>query len=96
MDDIDNDMDLVSEGEMDNGPEEKPTRVTVHKIDNGFVIEAYGPTGEQAEFIKNISKAPSVISRMFGVTKETRDAISKGTKIESTQKGTKLQVKITR
>lgn len=85
---------------MGYGPDEfeskAPTRVTIDKIDNGYVIEACGASEEECLFIKNLSKAPSVIARMFGIKKETRDMISNGTNIEESSGKNTLKIKITR
>lgn len=86
---------LVSE--YTDSDEAAPTRVTVHKIENGYVVEAFCGSKEKAEFIKKLSKVPSTLARLFKITKEDRDAISKNTKVEeseSEEKDGKVSVKI--
>ncbi len=91
---------ILGESYIPNG-DEAPTHVSVKKIDNGYVIESCCCSKEQAEFIKNLSKAPSVIARMFKIKKEDRKSIEDNTKVENEEGDEKegkvsLKVKITR
>ena len=75
---------------------EGPDHLVIKKIDNGFVIEACCTDEAQSLFVKNLTKAPSVIARMFKIDDEDRRFIEDSTKIEQseTEEDGKIKLKI--
>lgn len=73
--------------------------ITVKKIDNGYVIEAWCEGESQAEYVKNISKIPSVMKRMFGIkddkkTPEDYDNMTKNREVKEEKVGERIKLNI--
>ena len=72
--------------------------MTVKKIDNGYVVEAYcGDGKDQAEYVKKLSKVPAILARWFGEkgkAPEEYDAMKREESEEADESGPGVKVKI--
>lgn len=60
-------------GEMSHGPAD---RVSIERIDNGYIVHACGLGKEETKFVKNLASAPAIVSRMMGIKGKSGRQIS--------------------
>ena len=51
-----------------------PKAVHIEKLKNGFLIRACGMGEDESQFVKDLSQAPTIMSRILGVNGEKNAA----------------------
>ena len=88
-------MDYPLEGYDDEG-RKYTDHVMLTKIENGYLIETCCSDAKRVQYIKELSLAPSIVSKMMKTPTEVKDLKVDESKEKMKNGSTKIKIKVTK